>query len=656
MTRNERIKYLEERINEYNGTYRTGNPIVNDQKYDELVNELQELDPSNPWFRSIEPAPVSPGRKRRLPVPMKSLNKVKNMDDVTSWLKSLGIPRTGKVVIMPKFDGVSWLRDESGDLTYSRGGADNEGQDCSTHFRVGGFMPYSSASQQQDCQLWGEFTFGELVFSCENWQANFAGKVSDATGEPYRSPRNTIAGLINRDEPSGALRHATFYRYGIDPCSTTMYSTYTEILDMLCRTFSQPNLSVTITADLLSEPMLNGLFKDWRKLYYIDGLVIYLDDLRLWEAIGRQQTSGNPLYAIAYKHPDFAESFITRVKGIEWKVSKAGALKPVVNIEAVDTGDCVMENPTGYNAGWIFKRFIGQGAELLVTRSGGVIPKILQVITPASPDTLEREGKALSVCPVCGSPTRMDEQGVELYCTNSFCEGVKLAKIMHFFTVLKYENLGEETVTRIFNTGKHSVRDFLDLKWDDIVAIEGLGESMANSIIEQNRKTRQGVPVSRLMHASDCFKGIGEIKAEKFLEELDEIGVASFMKGWWIDTIQDKLVQGVFEYLPVTTRNIISGYKDFVYFMEATGIPPVLPEKVKPMSDKYRDMVVCFSGVRSSEIENRLRAGSGLIANAVSKKVTHLVVKSADSSSSKTVKAKKLGIPILTLQEFADIL
>ena len=142
--------------------------------------------------------------------------------------------------------------------------------------------------------------------------------------------------------------------------------------------------------DELNEELLMNLFKEWSKVYPIDGIVIYIDDLHLWEVIGRHQTSGNPLYAIAYKHPDFTESFETTVKGIVWKVSKSGALKPVVNIEMVDTGDCNMENPTGYNAGWINDHEIAKGAEILVTRSGGVIPKILSTLSPATQEEQEK--------------------------------------------------------------------------------------------------------------------------------------------------------------------------------------------------------------------------------------------------------------------------
>lgn len=118
-------------------------------------------------------------------------------------------------------------------------------------------------------------------------------------------------------------------------------------------------------------------------MYPIDGIVIYINDLNIWDKVGRHQSSGNPLYAVAYKHPDFTMAFKTVVKSITWNVSKAGALKPVVNIETVDTGDCDMENPTGYNAAFISDMKIAKGAEILVTRSGGVIPKILSTISSA---------------------------------------------------------------------------------------------------------------------------------------------------------------------------------------------------------------------------------------------------------------------------------
>ena len=115
---------------------------------------------------------------------------------------------------------------------------------------------------------------------------------------------------------------------------------------------------------------------------------------------------------------------------------QSGALKPVVNIETVDTGDCNMENPTGYNAGWIYNHHIAPGAKILVTRSGGVIPKILETITPPVPMDENRMWHKIHQCPHCGQETKFDEKEIELYCSNPECPGIKLAKMVFFFTTV----------------------------------------------------------------------------------------------------------------------------------------------------------------------------------------------------------------------------
>ena len=95
---------LVEKIKVYNQNYRAGHPDISDQEYDGLVQRLKEVDPDNKWFQSIEPVVVSEGRKRKLPIPMKSLNKVKSIAEVEKWIDSLGLPPKTEIICMPKFD------------------------------------------------------------------------------------------------------------------------------------------------------------------------------------------------------------------------------------------------------------------------------------------------------------------------------------------------------------------------------------------------------------------------------------------------------------------------------------------------------------------------------------------------------------------------
>lgn len=642
-----RIYTIHTQLQIYNQKYREGNPVVSDTEYDKLVDELRALDPNNDWFTHPEPAPVGANRKRMLPMPMKSLNKVKSLADIKQWLRSLAIPDTAELVIMPKYDGISWLVDEERGIAYSRGGAENEGQDCSAHFRVGNFKNllrpsvfYDEADKDTTPTPY-RYTFGELLFSCENWEDHFVGLISPYTGEKYKSPRNTVAGLINRDEADERLILTSFVRYGLGEHDLDAYSRYSKVLSDLSKVYYQDNLSVVMTAKELDEVKLAELFKKWRKQFYIDGLVIYLNDITLWRIIGRQQTSGNPLYAIAYKHPDFTESFETTVRDITYQISKAGALKPVVSIDAVDTGDCIMENPTGYNAGWLRAHEIGIGSQILVTRSGGVIPKILEATIPATyiPP---------SKCPECGSPVEFDENQTELYCTNPNCPGRVLSKIIHFFETVGVDDMGDETFAKIFKAGHTTVQSFLDITPRELFQIDGFGDAIVNNIIKQMAKIKEGVDLATLMHASDCFKGIGRIKAQKILESLSTTLFDFFIRG----KVEALKSQPEFASPSITTQSFLDGIKPFHEFMMAIGVTFTLPAKDLVVQGKYTGFSVCFSGIRDKDLEHEIVRLGGKITSGVSKTTTHLVVKDPDGASSKINKAKELGIPILTIESF----
>mgnify|MGYP005932665645 CR=1 FL=1 len=627
-------------ISKHNSLYRAGKPEILDLEYDTLVNKLREIDPENDWFKNTEPVNVPDNRKVSLPIPMKSLNKVKDMGELSKWFKSLSLTEETQIICMPKFDGIALLHDEIKDRSYSRGGADNEGQDCSEHFRKAGF------SSRKNNSL---FTFGELLFSNKDWEEHFKNKKSIHSGDPFKSPRNTVAGLINRDEPSPYLKSTSFYRYGIDAGSLNQFNTYEEVIAELCKQYKQPVLYTKVSIKNLNDSFLIELFTAWKEMYPIDGIVLYINNLDIWETLGRHQTTGNPLYAIAYKHPDFTEMFVTTVKDISWKVSKSGALKPVVNIELVDTGDCNMENPTGYNAGWINDMEIAQNAKVLVTRSGGVIPKILKTIVPASENEQNKLWDHLAECPHCGFPTAWNSSSIELCCTNQTCPGKILAKIVFFFDTCGSENMGEETLSKIYNSGFKSVKAILDISFDELMGIEGFGEATSNIVLENVRKIKQGLDMATFMHASDCFEGIGKVKAQKILDNMEKNDqLCSFYQGWF--TLPSE------EYICNQSKTMQSFYKGvmpFYKFMNETGIQvlPLSKKEVKA-NGACAGMVVCFSGIRDAKMEEQIVNEGGKIVNSVSKNTTLLIVKDKNLSSSKISKAKSMNIKILNIEEF----
>lgn len=621
---------LVDRLRTYNAAYRIGRPTISDAEYDTLVEELKTMDPNNQWLQQIEPVPVQTNRKRRLPIPMKSLNKVKSLDEIKGWAVSAGLKDDDIIVVTPKFDGLSLLRDEATGMVYSRGGAANEGQDCSAHYKAMRHYPTTGPRG-------ADFTFGEFVFSKEMWEKYFAGRISPDTNEPYKSPRNTAAGMINRDNPVLETVFVDFFRYGVDENSLQLFDSYTDLYQSLCEHYKQPRLMWQIMLSDLSDSLLIHIFNQFAHSFYIDGLVLYIDNLDKWDELGRHEGTGNPRYAIAYKNPAFTETFETTVKGIDWKISKAGAMKPVVKIDAVNTGDCIMENPTGYNAAWILANHIAPGAKILVTRSGGVIPKIVSTVEP-------KEAELPKICPDCGST--LTWAGPELVCQNENCPGQALAKMIFFFKTVGVEDMGDEMFTKLFHNGFKTISDILDIKATDIVKIDGFGDGTADIIIREMSKIKQGIPLTTLMHSSDCFKGIGKTKADKLIADMNHEELEAFINGEHRFSSEEGA-------MTVTELNFRRGYKPFIHFLDVVGIPVVLPEaSTGPSNDHYSGVVVCFSGIRDAELEAQIIDGGGTIASGVSKKLTYLIVKDPQGTSSKITKAQQLGIPIMSIEQF----
>jgi NAD-dependent DNA ligase len=297
---------------------------------------------------------------------------------------------------------------------------------------------------------------------------------------------------------------------------------------------------------------------------------------------------------------------------------------------------------------------IAKGAKILVTRSGGVIPKILQTLIPATEEEQHEMWDELAFCPHCGEPTSWNSSYKELMCTNPDCPGIKLAKIIFFFTICGAENMGEETFTKLYDAGFTSIKAILNMTASDVMSIDGFGENMASIIAENTNKIKAGVELPTLMQASDCFTGIGKVKAQKITEELTEESLEDLYDDEVIIDVETNK-ELVKEAENETWRSFFQGYNAFKKFIKDNGLTVKEPEKVTvDANGQFKGMSICFSGVRDASLEQRIVAGGGAIASGVSKNTTHLVVKDKSGTSSKISKANQLGIPIIQIDEFDD--
>lgn len=628
-------QYVED-LKRYNYLYRIGTPEISDKDYDNLVEQLRAIDPENDWFKSAEPVSVPDGRKEKLPHQMKSLDKVKNVADVFKWLRKFGFGQMTELVIMPKYDGCSLLCDEVNQKAWSRGGEENEGMSCHSHL-----SKIKTSLSPESFRL----TMGEAIFSKKNWEEHFAGKINPRNGLPYKSARNTVSGLLRQDVAPEEMKYVDFIRYGVAEPNKD-YTQFSDLLFDLAKTYSQPSIFCVKKISQISESMLSDLYKVWSAKYEIDGLVIYINDIMFWESIGRHSSSGNPQWAIAYKG-NFEDVYETEVKNLSIRVSKDGSLKPTVVFNPIELPSATISEATGNNLRWIQDMEIAPGATILVKRSGEVIPKIESVLSPAPVEKFQEMWDELATCPVCGEPTSWKESGVDMVCNNKDCLGIKHAKALHFFTTVGCFGIGPETLAYIVKGGFVEIEDILSMSLDDMMVKCKLGPAVSSTMMGVINKIKEGVPAVVLMHASDCFDGIGKTKSAEILGYLSSEKLDQFNKLYTTFRIKEN---------SITTINFNVGYDKFVSFMMRTPsllMIPFVKEKVStPASGPLSGQKICFTGVRDKELEEKIRSLGGEIVNSVSKTTTILIVKDKNSKSSKIQKARDLGILVESIDDF----
>lgn len=660
------IKSLAAEIEYLNDEYRQGTPQVTDKEYDALFDRLRELDPSHPLLRKgvIEKTPQGE-RKDKLPIPMYSLDKCKTVEEVLAWLvgKSLDLEKTW-IVISPKYNGISMVHEIETKKAWTRG--DGEiGLRCDKHF----------ALAESETSLTEGIVFGEMIINRENWNSKFQGRINHLTGRPYKLNHSTVAGMLNSDTPPDRLGMVDFVMYGIADRNMDRME---ELRYLNGNKLDASDVQFyAITADLLNKELCSFLYSKWNDNYPIDGLVIDIDNKELREELGRESNM-NPAYARALKLDEWAEALNTTITGYNFQISKQGKLKGTVTVEPVEIDGTEVTQASFYNAAYLHGFGLYPGAPVTIKKSGDIIPKIASVhgvtipLKQDFPNASEFEKATrlaqsrieaktigrleILICPSCGGPLYLEEDGVEKYCKNPDCKQMIISKFEHFFVTMGVEECGRPTIEALYDAGYKTIEDMLSIKHSDIASMEGFGESSAENLINQFKKlTENVVPFARILHALDLFDGkIGEKTVQTIIDHYGSYvvpiqeSVASLctIKGVSTATAETFLAH-------VGKRSPIVGSLYMIDFFNVWN-SYLVPPKAVAQGDKCINLNVCFSGIRDKELEEKIKEQMGTIASGVSKTLTHLIVADPNQSTSKTVKAREYGCGILTVDQFKE--
>ena len=613
------IEELEEKIIKANEAYRLGSPIISDREYDTLMDELNEIDPDNQLLSKIGHK-ISDGRKKRLPIPMFSMNKIKSMDDINDWRRLKGISKNEVVIITPKFDGLSLCVDEYTSEAWTRGNGEY-GQESNDHYKLIGNQLYDGVEFDPFSGIPFSFTYGEVIMS----KKVFIDKYSS----DFANPRNLVAGLLNSKEATNPLSDCNYIKYGAIPLNLNQFKTKEDILIELNQNQKEQVNYFKCKLSELTEDILIELFHNWSINYEIDGLIIEINDITLQEKLGRETSSNNPCWARAYKSQKFEQSADSEVISVSWNISKQGFLKPILHIKPVKLDGVTVSNVTGNNARFVKDMGIGPGCVIKIVRSGMVIPKVVDVIQTVEfqmPDVPNID---------------WNENGVELV-TLFETDEQKLKKIVAFFEILEADNVSEGVITQLWDAGYKTISDILNLTTSDLEKIDRFGKRKAKIVHDSIQKSVTNVSLSKLQHATGIFKGLG---SKKLLLLEDFVTKPS------VDQVMS--IEGFAE---ISAKSYVDSYDEFFNFVKDLSI--TIAEKVevvKTGSDLDGKQFV-FTGVRRKDLEEVIVSRGGVIGGSVSKNTTHLVMKAKGSGSSKETKAISLGVTILTVEELEDLL
>jgi len=648
----EEVEKLRELIRKYDYYYYVlNNPLVSDAEYDELKRRLIELERKYPELIT----PDSPTQRVGAPprkefpniqhsIPMLSLEDARNEEEIREIYERIIklVGRNVEFCIEQKFDGTSLeLIYENGVLVRAVTRGDGYvGEDVTPNARTIRTVPL---------RLFEDVSIeirGEVVISKENFR-KLNEELINKGEKPFANPRNAAAGsLMQLDSRITAQRPLDFIVWGFGK-SGIKFAKQSDFLKKAEELgFKVPKPKVVKTLEEIIET-----YREWEKerdryIYELDGMVVKVNEIELWEKLG--YTARAPRWAFAAKFKPREKT--TKILGVVWQVGRTGIITPVAELQAVEIGGATVSRATLHNVEILKKLGVKIGDTVVVSRAGDVIPQIIKPIEELRTGQ-EREIEIPNKCPVCGG--EVATEGPFLKCLNLSCPAKLSASIKHLARreAFDIEGLGEKTSKLLVERGLvKDIADVFNLRKEDLKRLPGFSDVSAEQLvlaIERAKKIR----LDRFIHALG-IPGVGEatarLLAEKF-KTLSALMNASKFELMRIRGIGPETADAIVKFFSdERNRNSIKKMLEYgveVYWGE---------EKKGPLSGKvfvFTGELDCCPRSKAKEMVEEL---GGQTADTVSKRVHYLVV--GKNPGSKLQKAQKLGIKIISEEEFLKML
>lgn len=652
----ERIKWLTSVLNEANYRYYVlDNPSMHDFEYDKLLRELEDLEREFPHLakedsptKRVGGQALSKFEKVIHPVPLMSLQDVFSMDELEDFLKRvLEESQDIYFTVEPKIDGLSVaLEYENG--VFVRGatrGDGSEGEDVTENLKTIRSIPMKLENAPERLIVRGEVFMPKASFEKLNARQEEEGK------QLFANPRNAAAGSLRQLDPKiVAQRGLDILIFNVQLADGVSFTSHSQSLEYLQQLKFKvvPFSKLNNLSDISNQVLLINDDRD-QLTCDIDGAVIKVDDLALRQRLG--QTAKFPKWAVAYKYPP--EIKPTVVEDIIVQVGRTGVLTPKAVVRPVRLAGTTVTNATLHNQDFISERDIRIGDTVNIRKAGEIIPEILNVDLAKRPQGTTPYILP-SQCPVCGAATERDEDGAFLRCTGAACPAQLSRIITHFVSrdAMDIEGFGKAIVEGLIEKEYlNSPADIYYLTFEQIKSLWQNGDIAAKKLLTAIENSKQQ-DVSKLIFAL----GIRQVGAKTGKILASAFGSLDAL----LNATEEELT-AIPDVGSVTARFIVNWFRqpqsqEIIHKLRAANVNF---KSTRVVSDaRFAGKTFVLTGALSKftreEATEKIELLGGKVSGSVSKKTSFVVV--GENAGSKEKKANELGIPLLSEDDFLDMI
>ena len=651
--------------------YNEDNPIISDMEYDFLIRELKELEQKYPelleYNKNGENSPTEKiggtasekFSKVRHRVPMLSLSNTYNISEIEDFDKRVkkiilaeNIENNSKeleYILELKLDGLSIsLIYENGMLVQAVTRGDGQvGEDVTENIREIPTIP-KKLKENISLEVRGEIILPISSFNRINQEREDEGE------DVFANPRNAASGTIRQlDKTIVAERGLDCYLYYLVNAENYGIKTHLESIEYIEKLgFKTTKIFEKYTDFKKLEEAIDKWHDDRKKLdYETDGLVIKVNNFSLYEILG--YTTKSPRWAIAYKFP--AEQVKTKLMDVTFQVGRTGVITPVAELEAVNLSGSVVKRASLHNFDEIRRKDIKIGDNVIVEKAAEIIPQVVNVVFD------DRTGKEIEIqepanCPVCNSELAHEEGLVALKCHNPLCPEKVKRQIAYFVSrdAMNISGLGDKIVEKFIELGKiKTIVDIYSLKEyrEELENLEKMGQKSVDNLIN-NIEDSKNRDFSKVLYALG-IPFVGKFNANLLTKNFKNI---ENLKNQSIENLLS--VKGIGDKVAIAVNTFLNNKNNWktITDLQNIGLQFAINESdLKEIADnpiKGKNFLATgkLQKYKRNDIKDIILSKGGNYLSAVSKNLNFLIA--GEKAGSKLEKAEKLGIRVLTEEEF----